>query len=104
MDIITEIEKEFLPKDLPPVKPGDEVSLHWKIKEGDKERVQVFTGTVLGIRGKGTGRTITIRKVSHGEGVERVIPLCSPLIQKLTVLKPGKTSRAKLYYLRNRKN
>ncbi len=102
MNIIAEIEKEFLPQDLPPVKPGDEVKLHLKVVEGGKERTQVFQGTVIGIRGKGTGKTITVRKISYGEGVERIVPLSSPFLKKITVVKPGKARRAKLYYLRQK--
>lgn len=102
--IIAEIEKEQMKADLPAVKSGDEVSLHLKVVEGEKERIQVFSGTVIGLSGRGPSRMITVRKISHGEGVERVVPLHAPVLQKLEVVKPArKTSRAKLYHLRDKK-
>ena len=99
MNLITEIEKEFK-KEIPPVKPGDEVALHLKVVEAGKERIQVFKGTVIAMRGSGTGATVTVRKVSYGEGVERIVPLYSPILKKIEVTKKGKTRRAKLYHLR----
>jgi large subunit ribosomal protein L19 len=103
MDKIEEIQKEQLQKDLPEFGPGDTVRVHYKIKEGDKERVQIFQGTVLQRRGEGISHTFTVRKISNGIGVERVFPLHSPFIQNIDVVRRGKVRRAKLYYLRQRK-
>ena len=99
MNLIAEIEKEFK-KEIPLIKPGDEVALHLKVVEAGKERTQIFQGTVIALRGSGTGATVTVRRVSHGEGVERVVPLHSPIIKKIEVIKPGKDRKAKLYHLR----
>ena len=83
--------------------PGDTISVHVKIKEGNKERIQQFQGTVIYRRGKGTnGESFSVRKVSNGVGVERVFPLLSPSIDKIELVKSGKVRRAKLYYLRGR--
>jgi large subunit ribosomal protein L19 len=96
--------KLVLKKDLPPVKSGDTVRISQKIKEGDKERIQVFEGLVLARKhGKETGATITVRKIISGIGVERIIPLHSPTLQKIEIVKSGKVRRAKLYYLRRLK-
>jgi large subunit ribosomal protein L19 len=100
MSLITEIEKEFK-KEIPAVKPGDEVALHLKVVESGKERTQVFKGTVIAMRGNGTGATMTVRKVSYGEGVERIVPIYSPILKKIEILKSGKSRRAKLYHLRD---
>jgi len=104
---IEEIEKKFLPqKEIPEFWPGDELAVHIRIKEGDKERTQVFTGTCLGRKGKGIRETFTVRKISYGEGVERVFPLYSPNIVKIEVLKTRERNRlaprAKMYYLRKK--
>lgn len=85
---------------VPSFNVGDTVRVHVKIKEGDKERIQVFTGTVIARNGGGSTETATIRRVSYGEGVERIFPLYSPSIAKWEVERPGKVRRAKLYYLR----
>jgi len=96
--------KPMIKKDLPPIKSGDTIRVHQKIKEGDKERVQVFEGLVLARKhGKEAGATITVRKVISGIGVERIIPLHSPTLQKIEIMKSGKVRRAKLYYLRRLK-
>lgn len=96
--------QSYIKKSIPEVKPGDTVAVHQKIKEGAKERVQVFEGLVLARKhGKGIGSTITVRKVVAGVGVEKVFPLHSPLISKLEIKKRGKVRRAKLYYLRTAK-
>jgi large subunit ribosomal protein L19 len=96
--------KPTIKKDLPPIKSGDTVRIHQKIKEGDKERIQVFEGLVLARKhGKEAGATITVRKVISGIGVERIIPLHSPTLQKIEIVKSGKVRRAKLYYLRRLK-
>jgi large subunit ribosomal protein L19 len=81
---------------------GDSVAVHVKIKEGDKERVQVFNGTVIGCKGGGTRESFTVRRLVGGYGVERVFPLHSPVVEKIEVTKRGKIRRAKLYYLRDR--
>ncbi len=88
--------------DIPEIWPGDQVVVHYKIFEGNKERIQPFRGNVIAIKGSGTGRTITVRKVSYGIGVERIFPLHSPMIDKIVVERRGKVRRAKLFYLRQR--
>ena len=103
MDKIREIQKDQLRKDVPEFGPGDTVKVHYKIKEGDKERIQIFQGTVLQRRGAGIGHTFTVRKISNGIGVERIFPLHSPFIQGIDVVRRGKVRRAKLYYLRHLK-
>jgi len=79
---------------------GDTVAVHYKIKEGDRERIQIFEGVVIAKKGGGVGETFTVRKISYGIGVERIFPLHSPLIEKIEVKRLGKVRRAKLYYLR----
>ena len=101
MKRIAQIEKSFMRDDLPKFGSGDTVRVHVKIKEGDKERVQVFQGTVICTRGSGTGATFTVRKMSSGIGVERVFPLHSPNIAKIERIRSGAVRRNKLYYLRN---
>jgi len=86
----------------PEIKIGDTVKLHMKIAEGEKERVQIFEGIVIALKGKGLDKTITVRKLSYGIGVERVVPLGSPTLEKLEVIKRGKVRRSKLYYMRER--
>ncbi len=81
---------------------GDSVRVHTKVVEGDKERVQVFAGVVIGIRGRGLNRTFTVRRISYGEGVERIFPLHSPRVEKVEVEREGSVRRAKLTYLRKR--
>lgn len=81
---------------------GDTVDVHCKIVEGDKQRIQVFSGTVLAVRGRGTNRTFTVRRIVANEGVERIFPVNSPAIEKVVVKRSGEVRRAKLYYLRKR--
>lgn len=96
--------KKLLPPGKPKVKPGDQVDVHYRVVEGDKERIQVFSGTVIRLRGLDTGWTMTVRKIaSGGIGVERIFPLHSPFIADIVVNKSAKVRRSKLYYLRNRK-
>lgn len=87
----------------PDFKPGDNVTVSYKITEGNKERIQEFRGDVIQIRGIGTTKTFTVRKISNGVGVERVFPLFSPFVEKVEVNKVGRVRRAKLYYQRDRK-
>jgi large subunit ribosomal protein L19 len=88
--------------EIPPLKPGDTVDVHVRIVEGDKERVQVFQGTVIQIRGAGANKSFTVRKVSRGYGIERIFPYGTPAIAKVEVKRHGKVRRAKLYYLRGK--
>ncbi len=97
---LAELEKEQLRDNLPDFGPGDTVKVHVKVREGDKERIQVFEGVVIGRRGGGVRETFTVRKVSYGVGVERVFPVHSPGVAKIEVVRRGKVRRAKLYYLR----
>lgn len=101
-DIIQELEKELATKDIPEFEPGDTVVVQIKVKEGDRERVQAFEGIVIGKRNRGFNSSFTVRKISHGEGVERVFQTYSPLVQEITVKRRGAVRRAKLYYLRDR--
>lgn len=100
MDKVKLIEATQLKSDIPPFNPGDTVTVHVRVVEGDKERVQQFQGVVIARRGAGVNETFTVRKVSDGVGVERIFPLHSPRIAKIERVKEGKVRRAKLYYLR----
>ena len=102
MKIIEKIQQEQLRQDLVPFAVGDTVRVHTRIKEADRERVQVFSGIVINRQGRGTAATFTVRRISYGEGVERVFPLHSPFIQRIEIERAGRTRRAKLYYLRER--
>jgi len=102
MNALEKLEKEQLRTDLVPFKVGDNVKVYSRIKEGDRERVQVFSGIVINRQGKGISQTFTVRRISYGEGVERVYPVHSPFIQKIEVEREGSVRRAKLYYLRKR--
>ena len=99
--IITEITKDQLRSDLPTFRPGDTVKVHVKVVEGTRERIQLFEGVVIKRRGGGISETFTVRKISYGVGVERTLPVHTPKIAKLEVVRKGKVRRAKLYYLRN---
>jgi len=103
MNIVDEIEKENMKEKAPQCKVGDLIDVHVKTVEGEKERIQVFNGTVISKKGSGNRTTITVRRVVQGEGVERVFPIHSPNIVKIVVKKSHKIRRAKLYYLRDRK-
>ncbi len=96
------IEQKYLRTDIPDFRPGDNIKVYVKIKEGDKERIQVFQGDVVALKGKGINGTFTVRKLSSGIGVERIFPLHSPNITKIQKVKEGKVRRSKLYYLRDR--
>ena len=101
--IIDVIEKEQQKTDVTNFKVGDGVRVHTRVREGDKERIQIFAGIVIGRKGRGINQTFTVRRISYGEGVERVFPIHSPRIAKVEVEKPGRARRAKLNYLRGRK-
>jgi len=101
-NIIQEIEQQQLKQDLPDFSPGDTVVVQVRVKEGDRERLQAFEGVVLAKRNRGINSAFTVRKLSHGEGVERVFQTHSPLIESVTVKRKGDVRRAKLYYLRGR--
>jgi large subunit ribosomal protein L19 len=105
MDIIQELEKEQIEKlsagkEIPDFQPGDTLLVNVKVIEGDKTRVQAYEGVCIGRSGRGINENFTVRKISYGEGVERVFPLYSPMIDSIRVLRRGKVRRAKLYYLR----
>jgi large subunit ribosomal protein L19 len=105
MDIIKELEQEqmaALPnkQDIPEFGPGDTLRVNVKVKEGTRERIQVFEGVCIGRQGQGINESFTVRKISYGEGVERVFQLYSPLVDSIDVVRRGKVRRAKLYYLR----
>ena len=103
MNIIDTIAKEQQKTDVTIFKVGDGVRVHTRVREGDKERIQIFSGIVIGRKGTGLNQTFTVRRISYGEGVERVFPVHSPRIAKVEVEKQGRARRAKLNYLRNRK-
>jgi large subunit ribosomal protein L19 len=98
--VMDKIDQQYLRKNLPQFRPGDTVRVHVKIKEGEKERVQVFEGTVIRQRRGGSRSTFTVRKISFGQGVERIFPLHSPMIDKIDLVRSARVRRAKLYYLR----
>lgn len=100
---LRELEKEQMRTDMPDFGPGDTVRVHVKVREGEKERIQVFEGVVIGRRGGGVRESFTVRKVSYSIGVERVFPVHSPNIDRIEVVRHGRVRRAKLYYLRNLK-
>ena len=101
MNVIEALENEQMRGDIPGFRPGDTVKVYVKIKEGEKERIQVFQGVVIRRRRGNTGATFTVRKVSYGIGVERIFPLHSPLIDKIEIITRGRVRRARLYYLRD---
>ena len=102
MDIIKAVEADYLNKDAVKLEIGDYVKVSFKVIEGSRERIQVFEGTVIGMRGEGVKETFTVRKIAYGVGVERVFPVHSPKIAGIEVVRHGKVRRAKLYYLRGR--
>ena len=103
MDPMNIVVAEQLNTDIPEFRPGDDVAVHFRVIEGDKERIQVFRGLVIKRRGSGINETFTVRKVSGGVGVERVFPLHSPMVAKIERTRRGKVRRAKLYYIRKLK-
>ena len=100
--VLAALEKEFSARPVPVFRVGDTVDVHVKIREGEKERVQIFSGTVISRRGEGPRSTFIVRRLVQGEGVERIFPLFSPRIAKIKVTRGGKVRRAKLFYLRER--
>ena len=102
MDYIRAIERQQIREDIPQVRVADNVKVHYRIKEGDRERIQVFQGDVIRMAGAGARETFTVRKISFSVGVERTFPVHSPKIEKIEVTRYGKVRRAKLYYLRDR--
>ena len=102
MNLIQELNKEALQREMPKVQIGDTVRVHVKVKEGSRERIQVFEGTVIAKKHGGIEETITVRRISYGVGVEKVFPLHSPSIDTIQVVRNGSVRRAKLYYLRGR--
>lgn len=99
--LIELVEKDYIKTELPQFKAGDTIVVHYKVKEGNKERIQLFEGVVIRVSGGGIAKNFTVRKVSSGVGVERIISLNSPLIDKIEVKRIGKVRRSRLYYLRN---
>lgn len=102
MDIIKSIEHEQLKATIPDLKVGNTVKVHVKIKEGNKERIQVFEGTIIKVQGAGVNKSFTVRKLSYGVGVEKTFLIHSPLVEKVELVRVGKARRAKLFYLRDR--
>lgn len=100
---LEKLESKYVKTELPEFSIGDTVDVHFRIKEENKMRVQIFSGIVIGRKGSGVRETFMVRRISYGEGVERVFPINSPLIEKVEVKKRGKVKRAKLYYLRSKK-
>ena len=102
MDVIKELTSDMLKSDVPEILIGSTVKVHVRIKEGEKERIQVFEGTVIAKNNSGIAETFTVRRVSYGVGVERVFPVHSPNVAKVETVRNGRVRRAKLYYLRDR--
>ena len=102
MDLIDTIEREMCKPSLPAVHVGDTVEVHYLIREGEKERIQLFNGTIISLKGRGIRRTATVRRIVQGEGVERVFPIHSPRVKDMIVKRRGDVRRSKLYYLRDR--
>ena len=102
MDVIKSITQEYMKDDIPAFGVGDIVKVHIKIKEGNRERIQVFEGTVIARKGSGVSETFTVRRVSYGVGVERVFPIHSPNVKGVKLVRKGHVRRAKLYYIRDR--
>ena len=102
MDLIKMLDQQNLKAEAPEIRVGDTVRVHIKIKEGAKERIQTFEGTVIAKKHGGVNETFTVRRISYGVGVEKVFPVHSPLVEKVELVRKGKVRRAKLYYLRDR--
>ena len=102
MDALKHIAQDSIKSDAPVIEIGDTVKVHVKIREGDKERIQIFEGTIIARKGSGVSETFTVRRLSYGVGVERVFPVHSPNVAKVEVVRHGRVRRSKLYYLRDR--
>jgi large subunit ribosomal protein L19 len=102
MDLINNIESEYLKDNLPDFKSGDTVKVIVKVIEGNRERIQTFEGVIIAANGAGVNKTITVRKLSFGVGVERIFPVHAPIVDSIEVVRKGKVRRSKLYYLRDR--
>ena len=102
MNLINEIENNQLKADLPELNSGDSVKVNVKVSEGNRERIQTFEGVIISINGVGISKTITVRKLSFGVGVERIFPVHAPIIESIEIQRKGKVRRSKLYYLRDR--
>ncbi len=102
MNIIDAITSEQIKNDLPDLKIGDTLKVHVKVKEGNRERIQIFEGTLIAMKNGGISKNITVRRIASGVGVEKIFPVHSPNIDKIEVVRHGKVRRAKLYYLRDR--
>jgi len=101
-ELINLVESPVLKDEIPNFKSGDTLNVHVRIREGDKERIQIFKGTCLQRKGKGATETFTVRKISSGIGVERIFPLHSPTVEKIEVVRRGKVRRARIFYIRNK--
>ena len=102
MDVLSSITQEYMKSDIPAFNVGDTVKVHVKIKEGNRERIQIFEGFVLKKQNGGIGETFTVRRIASGVGVEKTFPLHSPLVEKIEVVRRGKVRRARLHYMRQR--
>lgn len=102
MDLVKVLAEQQMKTDLPTLKVGDTVKVHQKIKEGNRERIQIFEGTIIAMKHSGINKSVTVRRISYGVGVEKTFPVHSPNIAKFEVVRNGKVRRAKLYYLRGR--
>tara|TARA_B100001079_G_C16376305_1_gene499846 strand:+ start:45 stop:389 length:345 start_codon:yes stop_codon:yes gene_type:complete len=102
MDLIKSIESDYLKEDLPSFNSGDSVKVNVKVSEGNRERIQTFEGVIIAMNGVGVNKTITVRKLSFGVGVERIFPVHAPIVDSIEVTRKGKVRRSKLYYLRER--
>jgi large subunit ribosomal protein L19 len=102
MDLVKALSEQHIKTDLPELKVGDTVKVHAKIKEGTRERIQIFEGTIIAMKHTGVNKSVTVRRVSYGVGVEKTFPVHSPNIAKFEVIRHGRVRRAKLYYLRDR--
>ena len=102
MDVLSSVTNEYMKSDIPAFNVGDTVKVHVKIKEGNRERIQIFEGFVLKKQGGGIGETFTVRRIASGVGVEKTFPIHSPLVEKIEVVRRGKIRRARLHYMRQR--
>ena len=104
MDVMNQITQEYMKSDIPAFNVGDTVKVHVKIKEGNRERIQIFEGFVLKRQNGGIGETFTVRRIASGVGVEKTFPIHSPLVEKIEVVRRGRVRRARLHYMRQRKS